>query len=51
MRISIALLPTLVVGIVVRWARALYLGNTIYSIHGTNNDRTVGRKSARLAAA
>ena len=23
-------------------ARALYLGNTIYRIHGTNNDRTVG---------
>ena len=23
-------------------ARALYLGSTIYRIHGTNNDRTVG---------
>jgi lipoprotein-anchoring transpeptidase ErfK/SrfK len=27
-------------------ARALYLGNTIYRIHGTNNDRTVGRNNS-----
>jgi len=27
-------------------ARALYLGNTVYSIHGTNNDRTVGRANS-----
>jgi lipoprotein-anchoring transpeptidase ErfK/SrfK len=27
-------------------ARALYLGSTIYRIHGTNNDRTVGRASS-----
>lgn len=27
-------------------ARALYLGNTIYRIHGTNNDRTVGRANS-----
>lgn len=27
-------------------ARALYLGNTIYRIHGTNNDRTVGRSNS-----
>jgi lipoprotein-anchoring transpeptidase ErfK/SrfK len=27
-------------------ARALYLGTTIYRIHGTNNDRTVGRANS-----
>ena len=27
-------------------ARALYLGNTIYRIHGTNNHRTVGRNNS-----
>jgi lipoprotein-anchoring transpeptidase ErfK/SrfK len=27
-------------------ARALYLGNSIYRIHGTNNDRTVGRSNS-----
>jgi len=27
-------------------ARALYLGSTIYRIHGTNNDRTVGRANS-----
>ena len=27
-------------------ARALYLGNTIYRIHGTNNDRTIGRANS-----
>jgi lipoprotein-anchoring transpeptidase ErfK/SrfK len=27
-------------------ARALYLGNSIYRIHGTNNDRTVGRANS-----
>jgi lipoprotein-anchoring transpeptidase ErfK/SrfK len=27
-------------------ARALYLGSTIYRIHGTNNDRTVGRSNS-----
>ena len=27
-------------------ARALYLGDTIYRIHGTNNDRTVGRANS-----
>jgi lipoprotein-anchoring transpeptidase ErfK/SrfK len=27
-------------------ARALYLGATIYRIHGTNNDRTVGRNNS-----
>ncbi len=27
-------------------ARALYLGNTIYRIHGTNNDNTVGRANS-----
>ena len=27
-------------------ARALYLGNTIYRIHGTNNARTIGRASS-----
>jgi lipoprotein-anchoring transpeptidase ErfK/SrfK len=27
-------------------ARALYLGNTIYRIHGTNNDRTVGQANS-----
>ena len=27
-------------------ARALYLGNTIYRIHGTNNERTVGRANS-----
>lgn len=27
-------------------ARALYLGNTVYRIHGTNNDRTVGRSNS-----
>lgn len=27
-------------------ARALYLGATIYRIHGTNNDRTVGRANS-----
>ena len=27
-------------------ARALYLGNTEYRIHGTNNDRTVGRANS-----
>jgi lipoprotein-anchoring transpeptidase ErfK/SrfK len=27
-------------------ARALYLGNTIYRIHGTNNDRSVGRPNS-----
>ncbi len=27
-------------------ARALYLGNTVYRIHGTNNDRTVGRANS-----
>ena len=27
-------------------ARALYLGNTIYRIHGTNHDRTVGRANS-----
>jgi lipoprotein-anchoring transpeptidase ErfK/SrfK len=27
-------------------ARALYLGNTIYRIHGTNNDRAVGRANS-----
>jgi hypothetical protein len=27
-------------------ARALYLGNTVYRIHGTNNDGTVGRANS-----
>lgn len=27
-------------------ARALYLGNTVYRIHGTNNERTVGRSNS-----
>jgi lipoprotein-anchoring transpeptidase ErfK/SrfK len=27
-------------------AKALYLGNTIYRIHGTNNDRSIGRASS-----
>ena len=27
-------------------ARALYLGNTVYRIHGTNNDRSVGRANS-----
>lgn len=27
-------------------ARALYLGNSVYRIHGTNNDRTVGRANS-----
>ena len=27
-------------------AKALYLGNSIYRIHGTNNDRTIGRASS-----
>lgn len=27
-------------------ARALYLGNTIFRIHGTNNDRSVGRTNS-----
>lgn len=27
-------------------ARALYLGDTVYRIHGTNNDRTVGRANS-----
>jgi lipoprotein-anchoring transpeptidase ErfK/SrfK len=27
-------------------ARALYLGNTIYRIHGTNNDRSIGRANS-----
>ena len=27
-------------------AKALYLGNTIYRIHGTNNERTIGRASS-----
>ncbi|HRD78993.1 MAG TPA: L,D-transpeptidase, partial [Hyphomicrobiaceae bacterium] len=27
-------------------ARALYLGNTIYRIHGTNNERTIGRANS-----
>jgi lipoprotein-anchoring transpeptidase ErfK/SrfK len=27
-------------------ARAIYLGSTIYRIHGTNNDRTVGRANS-----
>jgi lipoprotein-anchoring transpeptidase ErfK/SrfK len=27
-------------------ARALYLGNSIYRIHGTNNERTIGRASS-----
>lgn len=27
-------------------ARALYLGSTIYRIHGTNNDRTIGRANS-----
>ncbi|MCB1505499.1 MAG: L,D-transpeptidase [Hyphomicrobiaceae bacterium] len=27
-------------------ARALYLGSTVYRIHGTNNDRTVGRANS-----
>ena len=27
-------------------ARALYLGSTIYRIHGTNNDRSIGRASS-----
>jgi lipoprotein-anchoring transpeptidase ErfK/SrfK len=27
-------------------ARALYLGSTIYRIHGTNNDRSVGRANS-----
>lgn len=27
-------------------ARALYLGNSIYRIHGTNNDRSIGRASS-----
>ena len=27
-------------------ARALYLGNTEYRIHGTNNDRSVGRANS-----
>jgi lipoprotein-anchoring transpeptidase ErfK/SrfK len=27
-------------------ARALYLGNTVYRIHGTNNDLTVGRANS-----
>jgi lipoprotein-anchoring transpeptidase ErfK/SrfK len=27
-------------------AKALYLGNTLYRIHGTNNERTIGRASS-----
>jgi lipoprotein-anchoring transpeptidase ErfK/SrfK len=27
-------------------ARALYLGNTVYRIHGTNNERTIGRANS-----
>jgi hypothetical protein len=27
-------------------AKALYLGNTIYRIHGTNNERSIGRASS-----
>ena len=27
-------------------AKALYLGNTIYSIHGTNNERSIGKASS-----
>jgi lipoprotein-anchoring transpeptidase ErfK/SrfK len=27
-------------------ARAMYLGGTIYRIHGTNDDRTVGRANS-----
>jgi hypothetical protein len=27
-------------------AKALYLGNSIYRIHGTNNDRNIGRASS-----
>jgi lipoprotein-anchoring transpeptidase ErfK/SrfK len=27
-------------------ARALYLGNTVYRIHGTNNERTVGKANS-----
>ncbi|WP_438270896.1 L,D-transpeptidase [Rhodomicrobium lacus] len=27
-------------------ARALYLGNTIYRIHGTNNEHTFGRANS-----
>jgi hypothetical protein len=27
-------------------AMALYLGSSIYRIHGTNNDRTIGRASS-----
>ena len=27
-------------------AKALYLGNTLYRIHGTDNDRTIGRATS-----
>ncbi len=26
----------------IRWARALYLGQTVYRIHGTNQPQTIG---------
>ncbi len=29
-----------------RGAKALYLGNTVYRIHGTNNPRSIGRASS-----
>lgn len=41
-------LPVTVTGGVINplGAKALYLGNSIYRIHGTNNDRTIGRASS-----
>lgn len=41
-------LPVTVTGGVINplGARALYLGNTIYRIHGTNNARSIGRASS-----
>ena len=32
-------------------ARALYLGNTLYRIHGTNQPSTIGRSCPRAAFA
>ena len=30
------------VGLQIRWARALYLGSSLYRIHGTNEPYTIG---------
>ncbi|MCU0954705.1 MAG: L,D-transpeptidase [Hyphomicrobium sp.] len=48
MRDRIAGLPVTVSGGIKnpQGARALYLGNTVYRIHGTNNDRSVGRANS-----